>query len=217
MNMRSKIFQNSVLVLAVFMVGACTQTTPSMMNTNKIELAQETIVEQIPLADVNANLLAHLANQYRKHGNSAMDLVITYDPAAKDFTAMNAVHELGHIKQGLAANGVKNITAQTLAVLQGTPSLMVTFDSVRAQAPSNCAPMPGLESNETGRFIGDYKFGCGVESMMAKQIARPRDLMGNDNMDRRDARREASVLEGYASGQPRTPLEGIEREDLASE
>jgi type IV pilus biogenesis protein CpaD/CtpE len=77
--------------------------------------------------------------------------------------------------------------------------------------------MPGLYSNETGRFIGDYKFGCGVETVFAKQIARPSDLEGRSEMGMRDARRDSVILENYSSGAVQQPLDGIDRSDLAAE
>lgn len=214
--MQKRINHLSLIMLAAVSLTACTQTTPSMMNTSKVELARQTSLEQIPLADVNETTMAVLANDYNQYGSGSMDIVMTYDPKAKDFTAMNAVHTLKDAQTSLRKQGVKNIHAQTLAVPEGKPSLIVSYDTVTAQAPSDCTPMPGMDNNETGRFIGDYKFGCGVETAFAKQIARPADLEGNSDMGVRSGRRDATIIEGYSAGIPREPLDGIERDDLAS-
>ncbi len=203
--------------LTVVSLSACTQTTPSMMNTSRVELARETSVEQIPLKEITDVTMSALAEQYRKHGNGPLDLSMTYDPKAKDFTAMRAVHELKHIQTALRKKGLTNISMQTIAVPDGKPSLMVSFDMVRAQAPSDCTPMPGLHSNETGRDLGNYKFGCGLETAFSKQIARPSDLEGNTGMGTRSARRSSIIVEGYSSGIPREPLNGIERGDIGAE
>jgi type IV pilus biogenesis protein CpaD/CtpE len=199
-----------------FLLMACTQTTPSMMNVAPVELSRETVVEQIAIDDVNDALLTHIANHHRKSSNGPLELTMTYDPKSRDFTAMNAVNELKSISKALQYKGVYNMVTQTLAVPEGTASLMVSYDTVMAHAPSNCDPMPGLDNNLTGRDLGNYKFGCGVESMIARQIARPADLEGNSTLSKRDARREAAVVEDYSAGVPREPLEGIEREDLTS-
>jgi len=204
-----------LLILPFFLV-ACTQSTPSMMNVAPVELSRETVVEQIALDDVNDRLLSHLANHHRKSSNGPLELTMTYDPTSKDFTAMNAVNELKGVSKALKYKGVHDMVTQTMAVPEGSPSLMVSYDTVLAHAPSGCDPMPGLNNNITGRDLGDYKFGCGVESMIARQIARPADLEGNATLAKRDARREAAVIDGYAAGIPREPLEGIEREDLTS-
>lgn len=203
-------------VFLSFLLVACTQSTPSMMNVSPVEVAKETVVEQIALEDMNDSTLAQLANHYRKNGQGPLELTMTYDPKARDFTAMGAVNELKKVSHALKYKGVNNMVTQTLAVSEGKPSLMVSYDMIMAYAPSDCTPMPGLDNNLTGRDIGDYKFGCAVESMLARQIARPADLEGNATLGKRDARRESVVIEEYSAGVPRQPLEGIEREDLTS-
>lgn len=199
-----------------FILMACTQTTPSMMNTSKPELSRETVVEQIAVEDINDGLLSRIAAHHRKSSNGPLELTITYDPKSKSFTAMKAVNELKHVSEVLKYKGVRNMVTQTLVVPEGNPSLLVSYDTVMAHAPSDCDIMPGLDTNKTGRFLGDYKFGCSVETMFTQQIARPADLEGNATLGKRDARRDSVVVEDYAIGNPRPPLEGIERDDLTS-
>lgn len=215
--MRNKTTYLALIILGAVSLTACTQTTPSMMNTSRVELARETSVEQIPLSGVNDINMTVLAEKYRKYGSGPLDLLMTYNPKARDFTAMKAVHKLKYVQTILKTKGVRNIEAQTLAVPDGKPSLIVSFDTVTAQAPSDCTPMPGLELNKTDRDLGSYKFGCGLETAFARQIARPADLEGNTDMGVRSARREAIVVGGYSAGIPHEPLNGIERGDLASE
>lgn len=203
-------------LIASFALIACTQTTPSMMNVSPVELSHETVVEQINVTQINDHMLASIANHHRKSSNGPLELTMTYDPKSRDFTAMSAVNELKKVSKALRYKGVRDMITQTLAVPEGNPSLMVSYDTVTAHAPSDCDPMPGLENNLTGRDLGDYKFGCGVESLIARQIARPSDLEGNVTLAKRDARRDANVVESYSAGVPREPLVGIEREDLSS-
>ncbi len=207
--------KNFILLLP-FLIMACTQTTPSMMNTSSVALSRETVVEQVALDNINDGLLSTLASHYASTGSGPLELTMTYDPTSRSFTAMGAVNELKEISQALRYKGVKNVITQTLAVPDGRPSLMVSYDTVLAHAPPDCVAMPGLANNLTGRDLGQYKFGCGVESMLAQQIARPADLEGNDGLGKRGAKREVGVLSDYASGVPREPLDGIEREDLTS-
>lgn len=213
--MKKFIFTIPLLIMASAITG-CTQTTPSMMNTSSVELSRETVVEQVALENINDGLLSTLASHYSSTGSGPLELTMTYNPTSRSFTAMGAVNELKQINQALRYKGVKNVITQTLAVPEGKPSLMVSYDTVLAHAPSDCAPMPGLANNLTGRDLGTYKFGCGVESMLAQQIARPSDLEGNDGLGTRGAERDVNVLRDYALGVPREPLEGIEREDLTS-
>lgn len=215
MTFNFKSFSCSCLVL--LFLGACApQSTPSMMNVSPVELVYETTMEQVPLNEMNDVTYAMVASQYSQKGNGSLDLTMTYDPKSKNFTAMKAVHALKSAEKSLQLKGVHNITKQTLPVPDGKPSLMVSYDTVRAQAPSDCGNMPGLNTNETSRFIGDYKFGCGIETLLAKQIARPSDLAGNDQMDVRSARRDSVIINDYSKGVPNQRLEGIERDDLVS-
>jgi type IV pilus biogenesis protein CpaD/CtpE len=215
---KNKIKNMSFSFVAFALLAACApQSTSTMMNTSPVELSRETVVEQIPMTQMNDASIFVLAEQYRKDGNGSLDLTMTYDPKSSDFTAMSALHDLKHIKVVLKTKNITDVLTQTLAVPDGKPSLIVSYDTIRAQAPSDCMPTPGLESNETGRFIGDYKFGCGVESLIAKQIARPSDLEGNATLATRSARRESLVVEGYSAGVPREPLNGVERSDLSAD
>jgi len=209
------------LMIAVSMaVIGCTQTSPSMMNTAKVEIVHETAMDQIPLSAVNEGYLNHLAAQYERYGEGPVDISVTYDPSSRSFTAGKAVREAERIAASLKKKGVRNIVAGTLPVNAEAPVLMATFDTIHAQAPSDCDPMPGLENNLTGREIGDYRFGCGVESMMAQQIYRPSDLKGNVMTDPVDGRRTANVIEYYRNvdeAQVREDLERLERADLQAE
>ena len=215
--MKNNLIKTINIFVAAVTLSACTQNTPSMMNTSPVQLSYTTMMEQILLEDINDGLLSALANHYLKNGTSMLDLTMTYDPKSKTFTAMRAVNELKRIKAALNKKGVTNITTQTTAIPKGVPSLMVSYDMVQALAPSDCETLPGLEKDTTTRFIGDYKFGCSIETMMAKQVAYPSDLQGNGGLGKRDARREAVILDPYGRGEPTVPLEGVERDDLAAE
>lgn len=206
-----------VSILSLLIVSACSQATPSMMNSDPVELVNETIVEQVALGDLSDSMLTSLANHYSKNGVGPLELTVAFDPTSKTFTAMRAVKKLEGIKNIMATKGVKNVETDTLPIKGAEPALMISFDSVRAEAPSSCQMMPGLNRDGTTRYIGEYKFGCSVETMLAKQIVRPADLQGNEGLGQRSGRREANVLQGYEGGVPREPLEGLSRDNLGAE
>ena len=188
------------------------------MSPAKPQLSHSTVMEQIPFNNVHDHSLSAIAGHYLKNGVSALDLTMTYDPHAKTFTAASARHELGHAVDFLKMKGVRDITSQTTAVVEGMPSLLVSYDIVQAHAPQNCTLMPGLNGDGTTRFTDDYRFGCSTQTMIARQIAHPADLQGNGQLGMRDGRREANILQGYSAGIPREKLEGgIERDDLIAE
>lgn len=196
-----KILQSYItLSLACFLIAACTQATPSMVNTSMPELRSETHMEQIPADKVDDLSVAILAQQYSRFGIGPLELTMTYDPKSKTYTAMKALHTLKQVEDKLATKGLTNVKMDTLAVEGQKPSLMVMYPSTHAQAPSDCGAMPGLNDNVTGReIVKPYKFGCGVETMLAKQIYRPADLqgVGGEVMGMNEGRRISSVMETY--------------------
>jgi type IV pilus biogenesis protein CpaD/CtpE len=211
-----------ILMSGALLTG-CTQTTPSMMNTSKAELVDETHMEQIPYDKLDDISMAILANQYSRYGDGQLELTMAYDPSSKNFTAMHARNKLKELEKMLAMKGVTSVKTSTLAMKGEAPSLMVMYPSVSAQAPSDCDHMPGVKDNKTGRFLGNYKFGCSVEMFTAQQVYRPSDLRGRggEAMGVNEGRRITSVMETYhtlndrqASGE----LEDIlERDDLQAD
>lgn len=212
--MRHDLKKSLVLLCALTIMSGCTQKIPSIMNNSKPVLANETIVEQIPLAYVNEATLRDLATMHRQSGAKEMDITMAYDPQSKDFTAMKAVHKLKEARSILHTNGVQNIEAQTLAVPDGTPMLIVSYNTVTAQAPLDCPMIPGIEDRRTDRDLGAYRLGCATETMISKQIARPSDLAGNSELGPRDGRRDSIMLNDYMGGVPRERLQGVERDNL---
>lgn len=205
-------------ILSVLALTACTQNTKSMMNTSRVEIKKQTVMEQVPVSQINDVVLSALSDDYKRLGSGALELTMVFDPKSKTFTAMSALKKLEEVKFKLARKGVKTVVTETLAVDGAQPSMMISFDSVHAGAPSDCGVMPGLDNNQTTRFIGEYKFGCSVETMLAKQIARPSDLEGVGGLDNAGGgRREANVVETYASGAPQDPLTIIDRNSMGSE
>ena len=190
-------------LISCALLGGCSQQhTPSLMNTSKPELVRETHIEQIPIDKVDEMSMAILADRYTRYGAGELELTMTYDPRSKGYTAMKAVRDVKNAKNMLAKKGITNVKADTLAVHGEDPVLMILYPSATAQAPSTCGTMPGLESYATDSVEGgivDYRMGCGVESMLARQIYRPSDLegVGGDAMGVSEGRRVVSVVETY--------------------
>ena len=86
---------------------------------------------------------------------------------------------------------------------------LVRYDSYSALPPEDCGPMPGLESTEDVSFDENYRLGCSVDMLTARQIARPKDLLGREQQETTsDGRRGSNIVETYRTGTPNEPLEG---------
>jgi len=211
----------AILLLAlcsVVSLGACgRQNTPSMMNTSRPQLAPETSMVQLPVKDVGDGYLQRIAADYDRYGSSTLQLAVAYDPKSKDYGAMQAFKDLSRFKNTLAKMGVHSITAETLKTEGSEPTFMVMYDGVTAQAPAGCRNMPGFDDGLTDTQIGDYRFGCSVDTMLAKQIYRPSDLQGKGTADPIDGRRAANVVEYYKQVTPEEAngeLQRLERGDI---
>ncbi len=200
------------------MVTACSrQSTPSMMNTSKPQVISETAMQQVPVKHTGMGYLHKLADEYQRYGADTLRLSLAYDPASKDYNAVKAFKDLSRIKSGLNELGIQAISAETVKVEGTEPMLMVSYESARAAAPAGCRNMPGLENGLTTEKIGDYRFGCSVDTMLAKQIYRPADLQGSAGADDGDGRRAANSVEYYRRverEEAEAPLIRIERTDI---
>lgn len=186
------------LLLATSMVGACArQNTPSMMNTSKPQLVSGAELMQVPVDKVSDGYLYKVASDYDRYGADALNLSIAYDPASKSYSAMKAFSDLADIKARLKKMGVRSVVGETVKSDGTAPTLMISYDSVHAQAPAGCRNMPGFDDGLTQGHITDYRFGCSIDTMIAQQIYRPTDLQGNTASDPQDGRRAANNVEYY--------------------
>lgn len=209
----------ALMVGCAALAGCAPQSTPSMVNTSRVELVSQGLVDQVPLGEVNEGYLSMLASQYGRYGEGPVGLMVSYDPASKSFDATNAARELKTLKDKMGRKGLNNVWTTIMPVEgQAAPMLMVSYDTVIAQSPSDCGAMQGLYDKKTSRDIGDYRFGCGVEQMLSRQVSRPADLKGRGTADPADGRRATNVSEAYigiTAEQVREPLEALGRDDIA--
>lgn len=206
------------MMAACAFLSACQQRTPSMMNTSRVELNTNAGIDQVPVSRVNDGYLSALATQYGRYGEGPIDLTISYDPSSKSYNATKAVNELASLSDKLSRKGLGNVTTSTLPVSgQAQPMLMVSYNMVTAQGPADCGNMDGLYDNATSPDIGAYRFGCGVEQMLARQVSRPADLRGRGTVDTGDGRRATNVSESYRGQPPEAytqPLETFDRGEI---
>lgn len=207
-----------MVMVGCAVLGACKQRTPSMMNTERVELSTQTGIDQVPVAQANDGYLSALAGQYGRYGEGPINLIVSYDPASKSYNSTKAINDLAMLSGKLARKGLNNVVTSTQPMTgQSQPMLMVSYDMVTAQGPSNCGNMQGLYDNTTTPDINGYRFGCGVEQMVARQISRPADLRGRGTVDTGDGRRATNVTESYRGQPPEAyavPLETYTRQDI---
>ena len=203
-------FTMAVLVLSGIGLSGCEMYAPGNLSTEKIQVQQDSFFSNIPANQVDDLYISGLARHYNKHGDQPMKITVTYDPKNYRNSAMKANQRGLSIVRRLRAKGVRDIKMDILPVTgQGDVSrVLVSYDSYTALAPEGCTTMPGVEDKEI-EPDKEYKLGCTIDTLLAKQVARPKDLAGRANEDTTtDGRSATNIVDVYRSGAKNEKLDG---------
>ena len=199
-------------ILSVGLAGCMNMYEPPTINDTPIQVKEEAFLQDVLVADVDDDYVEALGRHYRKHGSSTMDLLITYDPHSKDNTAMNATSKAADIAVALREEyGVTNVNVgiMPIASQHEEPRLLVSYDSLYAQAPAGCnGMMPGMGGRPLENDP-DYKLGCSIDTLIARQVAHPADLLGRGASNvTTEGRSAANIVDAYRSGAQNPSLDG---------
>lgn len=198
-----------VIMLCMVLTG-CDLHEPTKLSQNRVQVEEEQFSDTLPISHLNDAALSGLAHHYRKHGDGPLELTVTYDPKSSKSNAMHASDEAARLSKALRSNGVSNVHAGILPVMNSGHQMnaMISYTAYNALAPKDCDVMPGVR-DYTVDADEDYKLGCTIETTFARQIARPKDLKGqSDTGGLTDGRRSANTVEVYRTGVPNEPLNG---------
>lgn len=210
--MKSRVLVCALLASLSFSVGGCDSiiySGPSDLTTNKAEVYQENFSYEIATGELTQAEISGISNQYWSNGTGPLRLWVSYDPQSKVNTAMNATRQAEKMKSALAKGGIKDIESEIIPVAESgeTSGAMISFKTLAVRAPGDCPEPMGIDFVDI-KHNKDYKMGCSIETYTAKQIARPKDLLGQDTMDNDSGRRNANTLEIYQQGKPNAELKG---------
>jgi len=198
--------------LSLSVAGCMDLYEPPTVNESRIQVKEEAYIKDIAVSDVNDALLGSIARNYAKHGGSPMDILVTYDPRSYRNTAMMATNVAADIASSLRDYGVTNVKAGVMPIKsQGDDArVLITYDSFTAQAPEGCDyDMPGISGESALENDQKYKIGCGIDTLLARQIARPADLLGRGAQENTsDGRPITNKVDLYRTGELNKPLEG---------
>ncbi len=196
-------------LLLVVSLSGCDLHEGTKMSQNRLQLEQTDVVQKFAAAELDQDAIAMLARDYGRSGGDDMDLTVIYDPASRTNTAMHASNEVARILGVFRKQGITTIVSNILPVNgQGDEALvLMTYTSYSAHAPKDCDVMPGMEDTDI-EANPDYKLGCSIETVFAKQIARPKDLVGQTLNGVTDGRGSANVIDAHRTGAQQEPLGG---------
>lgn len=203
-----RLFLFSLIAFAA--LSACDMYHKTYVSPNKMQIVETSYSEQVPLGLVNDSYLEVVAGKYDQQGRGPFDLTVAYDPASKENNAARAGAEASKIAGKLARNGIKDMNVSIMPAHEHgeTMSVLMSYDSYEARPPEDCGLMAGMEGTQI-EADPNYKLGCSVNTILAKQIARPRDLAGIvDESPTSDGRRASKIIEIYRAGSKDQKLEG---------
>lgn len=207
--------QNSMRsVLAVFVavgiLSGCAVDMPSKITPGRAQLVTQNHSDRFVTTEAGSAQFDQIAAHYTRYGSGQAEVIVGYDPHAKNNTAMKASDQLHRVTSELAARGLKNVKGSIMAI-EGSgeiSEMIVGYTAITATPPEDCRMMPGYETNQAMADF-DYKLGCSVETMVSRQIAHPEDLAGRaPDSTGGDGRRATGITEPYRTGTPNTAMSG---------
>lgn len=196
----------------VFPLAGCNLYEEGHMTTKRVQVQEKNFSDDVLVSNVDDAYIEALASHFYKYGGGTMDVTVTYDPYSRSNTAMLAGDKASEIVAAFRAAGVNSLKGGVLPVRdQGDFShLLVSYSAYTAHAPEGCGDLSGIEGVARDlEYNPDYEFGCSTQNLMAKQIARPKDLLGQGNTDHlTDARAAGNIVDTYRSGAQNKSLDG---------
>lgn len=206
-------------VSAALVLSGCSVQSETWVNqAGRAQVSEDQFTDSFETAKLDAGVLHAIGSYYERFGNGPMSVVVSYDPQSRINTFPKAERALVAIQNGLAKNGVHDLNG-ALSAVKGSGDIsttLVSFPALTASAPQGCGTMPGYADpsqdipNDTN-IKPPYGYGCTIETLLAKQIARPSDLMGKQGFETNgDGRRAERILStrGYYADTENKKLDG---------
>lgn len=214
--------QKILLALSsVMLLSGCTSLVESdtwVNQSGRAQINEDQFTDAFETAKLDAGMVHAIGNYYSRFGNGPVNVVVSYDPQSKVNSLPKAEQALAYLKTGLAKNGVKDFKG-ALSAMRGSGDVsttLVAFPAITASAPAGCGMMPGYKDPSEGipsntNIKPPYGYGCTIETLLAKQVSRPADLMGQQGFETNgDGRRAERVIStrGYYGDKPNDSLDG---------
>lgn len=211
--LRGRLVIGAIGLLGVIVLGGCDTLVyggnPTQLTTGRAETYRDQFALEKNTAAISEGDITRISRDYWARGESPLQLMVTYDPNSKSNTAMKASQSAERISGMLRAKSVRKIETEIMPVQDSgdLSTTLISYDAINARPPSECGET--LDMDFADQSVGeDYTLGCSVHTYVSRQIARPKDLLGQDDMDNGDGRMISNSLEPYMSGMPNPELKG---------
>lgn len=210
-----------ILLACVSPLAACAPDKPWLMEETNLSPAPMRIVEsrhivKKPLSQVTSADLKEASRVYQRNGAGPMYLVVAYKEHGKAHGMDGKTAAIAAELQSTGLNA-RDIVSSTVPLETDQPVMLIAFDTLEARGPKDCKQTPSLDRLPGTTDDYDYKLGCGVHNMMAKQIANPTDLEGVAGLGgQNDGERAANVVRTYRAGEANDFLPNYVISELSS-
>ncbi len=213
----------TLLIAATALTLSACMNEPHMMESSalspdKLRLIEGRHVVKKPISMMNETDIAQAAALHNRAGAGPVYVVIAYDDRGKGVDRRVAETQRG-IVTSLQQDGVpaRDIVTSSIPLETSEPVALIAFDTLQAAAPAGCTATPSLDGPPLRPEDFDYKVGCGVQDLFARQIANPKDLEGKAGLGgHNDGSRAANIVDAYRNEEtPREYLPSYIISDLA--
>lgn len=206
-----------VCCVSVLALAGCESLvyTESVINETAIEVQQERVVNEYALPEFTPDLAQAVARHYHAHSDTAVDLTVYYDPKSKRNTALDANKAIVEIGTMLRQEGVNALNPMILPIkdLGETGRVGIAYVAYNATPPKDCEMMSGFSGARVD-VDKEYKLGCTMDTLLVRQIARPKDLAGREDRNIYSEGRGASnIIDPVRAGVRNEPIEGYQASD----
>lgn len=173
------------------------------LTQHRVKVIEDHYHMRYDLVELN---LRSIQNHYAEHGEGSVQLVGIYDPHTNSKALVTS--SLRTLSVALENQGA-NVHTELIPLAEHS-SVSIQYQTVQARAPKHCTTMAGYRNTDIGNNT-NYNIGCTLETLIAKQVSNPRDLLGNSEMSSTgQARSSANIINAYALGGQNEPLGGYQ-------
>ncbi len=193
--LRRAILSCLIASVAVGGLSACRRMyEPGHLTKERVQVTHEEFFDRQPVAAIGPAYLESLAREYSRKGEGPLTLTITYDPHSSTNTAMKASDNAAALSRELQQAGVP-VQADILPVAKSgsLSEALIGYSGYAAHAPAGCGTMSGYADTDLNSNL-DYSLGCTIETVIAKQVSRPGDLLGRGQEDNLTEGRSATNI-----------------------
>ena len=218
-------FAPAMLRICMLSLTACSNIKKSSLAGERAEVHVSSVERGFETGKITDKNIDNIVHHYRRYGYGPVFVTVTYKPGKKGDQTFEASQSGADLAKRLRRHRVRQVKMDVMPhdTKGDTESLtVISYKKLSATGPSGCNTS---QAYRTGNPSSDrevtkkYKLGCNIETMLARQVERPGDLLGYSHFDQTkpSGRRAANIINRYEEGEPNEPLDGFTASDVGSQ